>query len=195
MHVWGREKENKAGRSEGHTPAQSGSTHIWATRAHNIHHMAGQERTSAHRGHTTSTTWQAASRSLTSCRIRRDPDACAVLGERKQSRQVRGAHASIACHQHTSGQQGHIIYTIWPGRHTHLRIEGAKKAPHGRQQADHSPAAESGGIQMHVWSRAKGNKAGRSEGHTPAQSGSTHIWATRAHNIHHMAGQEHTSAH
>ena len=89
------------------------ASHIWATRAHSIHHMAGQEHTSAHRGHTTSTTWQAASRLLTGCRIRRDPDACVVLGERKQSRPVRGAHASIACQHHTWNIRGHITSTTW----------------------------------------------------------------------------------
>ena len=81
--------------------------------AHNIHHMAGQEHTSAHRGHTTSTTWRAASRSLTGCRIRRDPDACVVLGKRKKNRQVRGAHASIAGHQHTWNNTWHITSTTW----------------------------------------------------------------------------------
>ena len=130
--------------------------------------IACQHHTSGQRGHITSTTWRAANRSLTGCRIRRDPDACVVLGERKQSRLVRGAHASIACQHHTSGQQGHRIYTTWPGRNTHPRIEGTQQAPHGRQQADHSPAAEIGGIQMHVWGRTKEHNAGQSEGHMPA---------------------------
>ena len=117
-----------------------------------------------------------------------DPDACVVLGERKQSRLVRGAHASIAGQHHTSGQQGHRIYTTWlAGTHiratraqnytpdmagqeqpAHPRIEGTQQAPHGRQQADHSPAAEIGGIQMHVWGRTKEHNAGQSEGHMPA---------------------------
>ena len=163
----GRKKTKQAGQ-RGTCQHSLPASHIWATRAQNIHHMAGQEHTSAHRGHTTSTTWQAASHSLTGCRIRRDPDACVVLGERKQSRLVRGAHASIACQHHTSGQQGHRIYTTWPGRNTHPRIEGTQQAPHGRQQADYSRAAESGGIQMHVWCWAKENKAGQSEGHMPA---------------------------
>ena len=51
---------------------------------------------------------------------------------------------------------------------THLINKGSQQAPHGGQQADHSLAAEIGGIQMHVWCWAKENKAGRSEGHMPA---------------------------
>ena len=71
----GRKKTKQAGQ-RGTCQHSRPASHIWATRAQNIHHMAGQEHTSAHRGHTTSTTWQAASRSLTRCRNRRDPDAC-----------------------------------------------------------------------------------------------------------------------
>jgi hypothetical protein len=56
--------------------------------------IAGQHHTWNNRGHITSSTWRAAWQSLTPCRIKRDPDACVVLGERKQSRQVRGAHAA-----------------------------------------------------------------------------------------------------
>ena len=70
----GRKKTKQAGQ-RGTCQHSQPASHIWATRAHNVH-MAGQEHTSAHRGHTTSTTWRAASRSLTGCRIRRDPDAC-----------------------------------------------------------------------------------------------------------------------
>jgi hypothetical protein len=43
---------------------------------------------------------------------------------------------------------------------THLGNKGEKPAPHGGQQADHSLAAESGCIQMHVWGWEKENKAG-----------------------------------
>ena len=126
------------------------ASHIWASRALNKHHMAG-------------------SKPIThQLQKGRDPNACVVLGERKQCRHVRGAHASIACQHYTSGQQGQILYTTWPASVTHLGIEGTQQAPHGRQQADHSPAAESGGIQMHVWGRAQENKAGWSEGHMPA---------------------------
>ena len=163
----GRKKTEQAGQ-RGTCQHSQPATHIRASRAHNKHHMAGQGHTSAHRGHTTSTTWRAASRSLTCCRNRRDPNACVVLGERKQSRQVRGAHANIASQQHTSAHRGHTTRTTWPGRDTHPRIEGTQQAPHGGQQADHSPAAESGGIEMHEWSRAQENKACWSEGHMPA---------------------------
>ena len=69
--------------------------------------MGSQQHTSGQQGHITYTTWRAASHSLTSCRIRRDPDACVVLGNRKQFRVVRGAHASMASQQHTSEQRGH----------------------------------------------------------------------------------------
>ena len=81
MRVWGRRaKENKADRSR-------------------VAHasMASEQHTCGQQGHTTSTTWlEARPRSLTRCRIRMDPYACVVLGVRKQSRQVRVAHASIA---------------------------------------------------------------------------------------------------
>ena len=283
------------------------ASHIWATRAHSIHHMAGQEHTSAHRGHTTSTTWQAASRLLTGCRIRRDPDACVVLGERKQSRPVRGAHASIACQHHTwnirghitstiwraawqpltscrikrdpdacvvlgerkqsrlvrgahasiagqhhtSGQQGHRIYTTWLAG-THIRasrahnkhqMAGSKPITHGLQNQEGSrcmcgvgrkktkQAGQRGTCQhslpaSHIWATRAHNQhhmagskpithglqnqegsrcmcgVGRKKTKQAGQRGTcqhslpaSHIWATRAQNIHHMAGQEHTSAH
>ena len=43
MHEWGRAKENRAGRSEGHSQHSRPASHIWATVAHNIHHMAGSK--------------------------------------------------------------------------------------------------------------------------------------------------------
>ena len=54
--------------------------------------------------------------------------------------------------------------------------EGIYQAPNGGQQVDHSLAAEIGGIQMHVWGKAKEIKAGWSEGHMPAYPASiTHL--------------------
>ena len=53
----------------------------------------------------------------------------------------------------------------WPASIIHLDNEGTDHTPHGGKQAEHSRAAESGGIQMHVWGKTKENKAGRSEGH------------------------------
>ena len=76
---------------------------------------------------------------------------CGVGGQKKQSRLVRGAHASIASQ---------------PSAHGVLKVK--QPAAHGGQQVDHSHAAETGGIQMHVGGREKVNKAGRSEGHMPA---------------------------
>jgi hypothetical protein len=117
----------------------------------------------AHNKHT----WRAACRSLTSCRFRRDPDASVEHGARTQRRLLRGAHASIAGQHHKSEQ------------------EGAQHTPHAGTQAIHSPAAESGGIQMHVWGRAKEHNAGWSEGEharlgseqqTRGQQG--HTWIT-----------------
>jgi hypothetical protein len=69
----------------------------------------------------------------------------------------------------TAGQRGtcHSIDSQ-PASITHLGNEGTKPAPHGGQQADHSLAAERGGIQMHVWGTAKQYKDGWSEGHMPA---------------------------
>ena len=105
--------------------------------------LAGQQHTSEQRGHITSTTWRAASQSLTSCKVSRDPDACVGLGDIKQSRVVRRAHAS------------------WPASNTHLSIKGTKQAPHGGQQANHSPAVEpGGGIRRQVRGWAIENKAG-----------------------------------
>ena len=77
--------------------------------------MSGQHHTSEHRGHIPSTTWRAASQSLTSCRIRRDPDAlCGAGGQKaKQARLVRGIHASMAGQQHKCEHSGHISSTIW----------------------------------------------------------------------------------
>jgi hypothetical protein len=77
--------------------------------------MAGQQHTCDHRGQTLGTKWQAASQSLTSCRIRRDPDAlCGAGGQKaKQARLVRGIHASMAGQQHKCEHSGHISSTIW----------------------------------------------------------------------------------
>ena len=73
----------------------------------------------------------------------------------------------------------------------HGIIEGTYHTPHGGQQANHSPAAKSGRIQMHVWCCEKENQAGRLEGHMRALPAShQHIWATRAHNIHRMPGSK-----
>jgi hypothetical protein len=51
-------------------------------------------------------------------------------------------------------------------QHTYLGNKGTYPAAHGRQRADHSLAAEMERIRMHVWGRAKENKAGWSEGHS-----------------------------
>ena len=48
--------------------------------------MAGQRTHVSTEGTLSSTTWRAASQSLTSCEIRRDPDAWVGFGDRKQSR-------------------------------------------------------------------------------------------------------------
>ena len=141
----GRRKTKQAGQ-RGTYQHSLPASHIWASRAHNKHHiagsnpiahqlqnhegstcicgvgqkktkqagqrgttsMAGWQHTWNNGGHITYTAWRAASRSLTSCRIKQDPDACVVLGERKQSRLVRGAHAS----------------SIWTAISTHLSNEG-----------------------------------------------------------------------
>jgi hypothetical protein len=65
-----------------------------------------------------------------------------------------------------SWSEGHM--PAWPASITHMGNKGTLHTPRGGQQADHSQAAESGGIHMHIWGRAKENKAGRSEGHMPA---------------------------
>ena len=133
--------------------------------------MAGQEHTSVHRGHTTSTTWKAASRSLTSCRIRRDPDACVVLGERKQSRLVRGAHASIA---------GQPSSHIWATRaHNQHHMAGSKPITHGLQNQEGSRCMC--GVGRNKTKQA--DQGGTCQHSLPA----SHMEYSRAHNPHHMA--------
>jgi hypothetical protein len=170
------------------------------------HSRPASQHTRNNRRPTTSTTWRAASQSLTTCRIKRDRDACVVLAERNQSRQL--SVASKAGQHHTYGQrwahnQHHmagskpithslLIYDgcrcmcgvgqkktkqagqrgtcqhSRPATRNHLSNKGTQQATPVGQQADHSRAADIGGIQMRVWGRAKENKAGRSEGHMPA---------------------------
>jgi hypothetical protein len=48
----------------------------------------------------------------------------------------------------------------WVANNAHVCSKGTRQEPHGGQQADHSLAAESGGIQMHVWGRTKEHNAG-----------------------------------
>jgi hypothetical protein len=134
--------------------------------------MGSEQHTCGQQGHTAKTTRRDASHSLTGCRIRRDPDASVEQGEKTQCGLVRWPHASIASQQHTSEQKG------------------AQQAPHGGQQADHSPAGESGGIQMHVWGKAKEHNAGYSEGHMPAQPASITHLSKRANSKHHTAGNK-----
>jgi hypothetical protein len=194
--------------------------------------IAGQHHTSGKQEHISYTTLRAASQSLISCRNMRDPDACVVLCVRKQSRQVREAHASIAGqpsahiwatrahNQHHMVGSKPITHPLQnqagsirmcgvgqkktkqaslrgtcqhsrPAISTHLGNEGTNHTPHGGQQADHSRPAESGGIQMHVWGRAKENDMQVRGAHASmACQPLAHIWATRAHNTHHMAGSK-----
>ena len=64
----------------------------------------------------------------------------------------------------------------WLANNTHVGSKGTQQAPHGwKQGRDHSLAAESGGIQMHVWGRAKENKAGLSEGTCQHSQPTTHM--------------------
>ena len=122
------------------------ASHYWATRAHNQHHIAE-------------------SKPITHSLQKWEGSRCMCgVGQNKKSRQVRGAHASIACQHslpasHIWETRAHSIHHM-AGSNTHPRIEGTQQAPHGGQQADHSPAAEIGEIQMHVWGRAKENNAG-----------------------------------
>jgi hypothetical protein len=52
----------------------------------------------------------------------------------------------------------------WVANNTHVDSKGTQQAPHGGKQAINSRAAESGGIQMHVWGRTKEHNAGQSRG-------------------------------
>jgi hypothetical protein len=61
--------------------------------------------------------------------------------------------------EHNAGQsEGHM--PAWVASNTHVGSKGTRQAPHGGKQADHSLAAELGGIQMHVWGRTQENNAG-----------------------------------
>ena len=70
--------------------------------------------------------------------------------------------------QISEGMQVRVAQPAWPASNTHLSNGDTEHTPQGEQQADHSLAAEIGGIQMDVWCREKENTAGRSEGHMPA---------------------------
>ena len=76
----------------------------------------------------------------------------------------------MAGQEHTSAHRGHTTSTTW------------------RQQADHSRAAESGGIHMHVWGRAKEHNAAGQRGTCQHSQPASHDWVSRAHNINHIAG-------
>ena len=153
--------------------------------------MAGQQHTSAHRGHTTSTTWRAASRSLTGCRNRRDPDACVGKGETKQSRHVTGAQPSIANQHHTSGQRGHITSTtLRKASRSLTRCKNGRdpdacvgwgKRKHSRQVT----GARASIANQHHTSGQQGHTI-----YTPHGRAATHIRASRPHNQHHMAGSK-----
>ena len=54
--------------------------------------------------------------------------------------------------------EGHTL--AQPASNTHRIIEGTEHTPHGGMEADHSLAAESGWIRMHVWGWAKDNNSG-----------------------------------
>jgi hypothetical protein len=75
--------------------------------------MAGQQTHASTEGTLSSTTCRAASKSLTCCRIRRDPVAWVGFGKKIQSRLVRWAHAIMASQQHTCEHSGHIRSTTW----------------------------------------------------------------------------------
>jgi hypothetical protein len=57
-----------------------------------------------------------------------------------------------------ASQKGHM--PAWVANKAHVGSKGTLQAPHGRKQADHSPPAESGRNQMHVWGETKEHNAG-----------------------------------
>ena len=114
MHVWGRRaKENKAGRSEGHMLVlASQPSHIWATRAHNQQHMAG-------------------SKPITHMLQNQEGSRCMCgVGQNKKSRQVRGAHASIA------SQPSACIRAT--RAHNQQHMVGSKRVTHALQNQEAS---------------------------------------------------------
>ena len=153
--------------------------------------MAGQQHIYAHRGHTTSTTWQAASRSLTSCRNGRGQDACVVLGETEQDRQVTGAHASIANQHHTSKHRGNITSTTWRAAWQSLTGCRNRRDPDAcvvlgeTKQCRHVRGAHASIANQHHTTGQQGHII-----YTPHGRAATHIRASRAHNKHHMAGSK-----
>ena len=143
-------KKTKQASQRGTCQHSMPASHMEYSRAHNQHHMAGSLATTYFLQN------QAGSRCM-----------CGVGRKKTKQAGQRGTcqHSRPASHiWATRAQNIHHM----AGRNTHPCIEGTQQAPNGRQQADHSRAAESGGIQMHVWCWAKENKAGWSEGHMPA---------------------------
>ena len=150
-----------------HSPPAS---RIWATRAHNIYttwpgsntHLCIEGTLQAPHG------GKQADHSLAAEKGCRSRCMCGVGRKKtKQAGQRGNCHHSLPA-SHVCATRATNIYTTWPGSNTYTRIEGTQPAPHGRQQADHSLAAEMGGAKMHVWCWAKQNKTGRSQGHMPA---------------------------
>jgi hypothetical protein len=82
--------------------------------------------------------------------------------------------------EHNAGySEGHI--PAWVANNTHVDSKGTQPAPHGGQQAIHSHAAESGGIQMHVWGRTKEHNAGQPEGAHARMGGDQHNFGEQGH--------------
>jgi hypothetical protein len=77
--------------------------------------------------------------------------------------------------EHNAGQSdGHM--PAWVANNTHVCSKGTRQAPHGDNQADHSLASESEGIQMHVWGRTKQTMQVSQNGHMPASvANNTHV--------------------
>ena len=84
----------------------------------------------------------------------------------------------------------YITYTTWPGRNTHLRIEGTRQAPHGgNKPITHGLQNQEGSICMCGVGRKNTMQAGQ-RGTCQHSQPASHAWAPRAHNIHHMAGSK-----
>ena len=181
MHVWGRTNEHNAGYSEGahasiagqhHTSEQKGAQHTPHAGTQAIHSQAAESggiqmlvwgRTKEHNagwsdGHMPA--WVANTTNLS----KRAHSIHHMPGRKPFTHSLQNQEGSrCMCgvgrkNTMRANSDGHM--PAWVANNTHVGSKGTQQAPHGDKQADHSPPAESGGIQMQVWGRTKEHNAG-----------------------------------
>ena len=171
-----RGKENKAGRSEGHSQhGQPASITSGQRRAHNQHHIAGSKPITHHLQNQEGSRFMCGIGSKKTkqtgqsgtCQHSQPASITHVGNEGTQPALLAG---SLAITHHLQNQDGSICMCgvggqkktkqtgqewhmpAWLANNTHVGSKGTQQAPHGwKQGRDHSRAAESGWIHMHVW--------------------------------------------